>query len=145
MQKNKEKIICIAMTDWDHEYKGVYHHIAYILADSHEVVYVEKVRHFNEISSVGLSRFFRFLLPTKRVKPNLLVITPPPAIPFLDKLPLVNRINDWIFLWFIKRKLKDINFTPAILWIFSYYAYFTIGKFAEQVSIYYCGDPFYLY
>ncbi len=145
MQKNKEKILCISMADWDHEYKGVYHHIPYILTDSHEVVYVEKVRHINEISSVGLARFFRFLSPTKKIKPNLLVITPPPAIPLLDKLPLLNHINDWIFMWFIKLKLKKMDFKPTILWLFSYFAYFTIGKFKEQISLYYCGDPFHLH
>jgi glycosyltransferase involved in cell wall biosynthesis len=133
------------MCDWDHEYKGIYHHISSVLAEDHEVVYIEKLRYFSEIFNIKLSRFLRFLTPARKVKENLLVITPPPSIPFIDKLPLFNKINDYIFLLFLKRKLKKINFKPTILWLYSYYAYFTIGKFGEDVSIYYCCDPFFLW
>ncbi|MBI5787573.1 MAG: glycosyltransferase [Candidatus Schekmanbacteria bacterium] len=136
----KEKILCITTVDWDHEFKGIYHHIPYVLANEHEVVFVERVRYFSELSTVKLSRFFRFLKPGRKVKENLLVITPPPAIPLLDKIPLLNRINDWIFLCFLKMKLKKLNFKPTILWLFSYNAYFTVGKLGEGLSLYYCYD-----
>ena len=133
------------MCDWDHEYKGIYHHISNALADEHEVVYVEKLRFFSEIFNIKLSRFFRFLSPPRKVKENLLIITPPPAIPIIDKLPLLNRINDYIFLWFLKWRLKKLNFKPTILWLYSYYAYFAPGKFGEELSIYYCCDPFFIW
>ncbi|MFQ5646641.1 MAG: glycosyltransferase, partial [bacterium] len=136
-----EHILCVTVSDWD-EPKRCRHHLVRLLAENNQVVWVEKTISFNDFSLKKISRFLRFIRPPRRVKDNLTVLTPPPAVPLLDKLPYLEYVNDFILLLFIKRNLKKLGFDTTVFWSFSCYAEFLVGKFRERFSIYYCNDPF---
>ncbi len=130
------------MSDWDGPKYGR-HHLMNTLADKHKVVWVEGPVSLNRGSVRQISRFLRFLKPPRKIKENLVILTPPPSIPFIDRFPLLQRLNGFILYLWLKSKLKTLGFSPTIFWAFFCLTPYLVGKFGEDLSLYYCNDPYF--
>ncbi len=137
-----ERILCVTMSDWDGPKYGR-HHLMNIIANKHKVVWVEEPVSFGKFSVRKISRFLKFLKPPRKIKENLIILTPPPSLPFIDILPLFNMINGFVLCLWLKSKLRGLGFSPTIFWAFFCFTPYLVGKFGENLSIYFCNDPYF--
>ncbi|MDD2688915.1 MAG: glycosyltransferase [Candidatus Omnitrophica bacterium] len=136
-------IICLSTSDWHAPY-GSKQQIMSILARQNRILYVEaqiSILHILKNPLKGVIRIKRWI---KGVSGNgkLYLYTPMPLFPFANYFLLINRLNQLILLYSLKRLIKRLGFESPILWVYCINSALLVGKIKEKISIYYCIDDF---
>lgn len=145
MIKNKD-IICITQSDWD-EPKRCRHHLMSVLAKDNRVLFVERPIHISLLmkSIAEWKRMFKVLRGIRKEEKGLFLYAPPLIFPGGDWIPWINKINQYIIYLSIKYAVARLKIKNPILWIFSFTAGRLVGRFNENLSLYFCNDPFYIF
>ena len=142
MIKGKD-ILCISTSDWDKPW-GSKQQLMSRLSASNRVLFVEYQASFAHL-------FFPFFLrrtikrsknPIRKINNKLFIYTPYPGLPFGYYSRTINRINQYMLLWSLKRILNKLNFTDIVLWIYPPSGVELLGKLGEKTILYHCIADF---
>jgi len=140
--KNKD-IICISVSDWIRPW-GSKQRLMTRLAEHNRVLYVEYqssfldfIRHpkyfFNRLKNINKLR---------KMGDNIHIYTPLLLLPFAYYFTFINRINQAILRFSLRRIIKELEFKNPILWVYSVSSSGLVGKLGEDVVIYHCAADF---
>jgi glycosyltransferase involved in cell wall biosynthesis len=138
---------CVAYfgNDWSAENRTSSHHIAKRLAGRIPVLYIETpgIRS-PEITGRDLRKLWHklcsTLAPPRKIHENFHVMTLP-QIPFRN-LPLVERLNQVLGCWLVRRAFKILNFHKRLSWFVVPHPGALAGKLGEALTVYYCVDDY---
>ena len=140
-----EDIICISTSDWEKPY-GSRQRIMSGFAEDNRVLFVEaqsSCLHLIKNPKDQLKRVLRWLKGISR-RGKIILYTPAPLLPFGNYFFTINRINQKLLSFSIKRAAKKIGIKNPLLWIYSVNSVLLLGAFGEKFSIYYCIEDFFL-
>jgi len=134
-----KNVIIISTSVWAERVWTNKQQIATRLSDrGFDVIYVEPPRPFTSVWSKARRTKSEYI----ELKPNLKVLTSLPVFPFPHKFPP----SDFLNFWMVSKKLRELvrekNFQPFILWIYTPLAWPLVGKLGEAVSCYDCVDDY---
>ena len=148
-------IVCVSVMDWDWPFWTSRHHLMNELARRNRVLFVDPPLTFAS-DYLGARRDPRLAGKLtswarhgglRRVQRNMLVWSPPPAIPFnrVSSRPLFDallRANQQVFRAALRRTLDRLDIQRPILWVsFNVYAGdAVVGELGEALSVYHCTD-----
>lgn len=136
-------IVCISTSDWDRPW-GSRQQIMLRLSKKNRILYIEyqaSVLHPLYYPRLRGKR----LLSSGRLRQggkNLFIYTPIPSLPFALYFRLINRINQGILAFCIKRLLARLGFKDYILWIYPPWSADLIGSLKAEKVVYHCIDAF---
>jgi len=136
-------IICLSTSDWQLPY-GSKQQIMSVLARQNRILYVEaqiSILHILKDPLKGYKRIRRWIKGISS-SGKVYIYTPMPLFPFANHFLFVNRINQAILLYSLKRIIKKLNFVTPLLWTYCINSALLLGKLNEKLSIYYCIDDF---
>jgi glycosyltransferase involved in cell wall biosynthesis len=113
-------IVCLSSLDWDAHWTSK-QQIMNKLAACNRVLYVEEpVTMLAPLIVASRWKRWRAVLPSLRqVGPTLWILTPPPLLPFGNKRPSLNRVNQAILARYVRWAMKKLSFTDRhILWTY---------------------------
>jgi glycosyltransferase involved in cell wall biosynthesis len=117
--QNRE-IVCLSSLDWDAHWTSK-QQIMHRLAESNRVLYVEQpVTMLAPLIVHSHWKRWRAVIPRLRqVEPQLWTLTPPPVLPFGNKRPLFNRVNQAVIARYVRWAMKKLSFSSDyILWTY---------------------------
>ncbi|MDI9493902.1 MAG: glycosyltransferase [Bacillota bacterium] len=85
-------------------------------------------------------RLTAFRKPGQKVKDNITVYSPPPVFPFFNKHRWINRINQKMLARYIRKRMKEQEFTEPYLWCYSPTSCDLIHLIPNRGVIYDCVD-----
>lgn len=140
---SNKNIVCFA-SGW-HYHPTSKHHVMRRLSEHNHVVWVNwhasrcpRIR-FDDLRTVG-SKLLQIQKGPRQVASNLTVITPP-QLPFPGS-SLARKINAALVRRAIDRVLSRLPARPTQLWSFAPDVADLIGRFNEELVLYYCVDAF---
>src|SRR3990167_1183951 len=103
MIKGKD-IVCVSTSDWDKPW-GSRQQLMSRLSVCNRVLFVEYQASFVHLFFPSFLRrgIKRFKNPIRKINNNLFLYTPYPGLPCGYYSRTINRINQYILLWFLKR------------------------------------------
>ncbi|MEM7348382.1 MAG: glycosyltransferase, partial [Chloroflexota bacterium] len=109
----------------------------------HKILFVNIARTIHSFVSdpSGTRQALRRLGQVSQIDDNLSVYTPWPLLPIYYN-PLINSINQPLFLADLRRLLKRLNWQIDVLWSYWPNTAYLIGRLRERVSVYHCIDDF---
>lgn len=116
------------------------------LAENNRVLFIEAQTSFLHLiknPKNHLKRTLRWLKGISR-QGKIFMYTPPPLLPFGNYFFTINRINQKLLSFSIKRAAKKIGIKNPLLWIYSVNSVLLLGAFGEKFSVYYCIEDFFL-
>ena len=116
------------------------------LAENNCVLFIEAQTSFLHLiknPKDQLKRMLRWLKGISR-RGKIILYTPAPLLPFGNYFFTINRINQKLLSFSIKRAAKKIGIKTPLLWIYSVNSVLLLGAFGEKFSIYYCIEDFFL-
>ncbi len=131
--------------EWDADNKTSSHHIAGQLGKHNRILYVEASGlRSPSLSSHDIGKIFRkikrFVQGLRCVDDNIYVYTPF-ILPF-HKYKIIQRLNAFLLVFFLRTKCRELNFKNPILWIIIPHMVKIIGNLNEKITVYYCVDDF---
>lgn len=137
-------IICLSTTDWDNLLTRKQRFMQKFARQGNRVLYIEaQVNLLNLATGIdNWRRVFRWIKGPRKIEDNLYVATLPLVLPFFQMSVIINRINNWFILRFLKSWLRRLDFRNIILWTYTPYSDSFIGKLGEKLAIYECVDEF---
>lgn len=149
-----EKICFLVFSDDWGEHPSSCQHIFKHIAKQHKVLWVNTIGMRNPVLSlrdlkkglrkVGKMVFRNRAQQTRKSEDSLVAVSQPPMLPFAN-LSLVRRINRFLVVNAVKKRLKVLNFTNPILVTTVPNACDYAGFFGEKKKVYYCVDDFSLW
>ncbi|NQU73736.1 MAG: glycosyltransferase [Candidatus Omnitrophica bacterium] len=142
MIKNKD-IVCISVSDWFRPW-GSKQRLMGQLAQHNRVLYVEHQGSFVDFIRYPKYFFNRLgkINKVRRIERNIYIYTPIPTFPFGKYSIFVNRINQAILCFILRRLIKKLKFKNPILWFYAPTSSDLIGKLGESFIIYHCAADF---
>jgi glycosyltransferase involved in cell wall biosynthesis len=138
-------ILCISTTDWS-EIWGSRQQVMTRLVDlGNRVLFIERQIGLEHLIRDPMIRFRKRNThsPVPRVvKEGLWIFNPPTLLPGRYYSTIINRISQQYLAIRLRTLLELLNFNRPILWIYPPHSAPLLGKFNEQLSIYYCIDRF---
>ena len=113
-------IVCLSSQDWERMW-GTMHQTMHRLAADNRILYVEEpITMLAPLKVPALWRRWRYLIPRVRVvEPGLWALTLPPLLPFGNKKPWVNRINQWVTAAYVRWGMRRLGFAgDPIVWAY---------------------------
>ncbi|MDP2905991.1 MAG: glycosyltransferase [Candidatus Omnitrophota bacterium] len=138
-----ENIICVSSSDWEKPY-GSKQQVMSVLASGNRILYIEAQVSFLHLfldPFEGAKRLMRAAGGLAK-KGSIYIYTPPPLLPFSNYFLFINRINQGLLLYCLKKLVKKLNFKRPILWVYCAGSAELLGKLEEKLSVYYCLDDF---
>jgi hypothetical protein len=117
--QNRE-IVCLSSLDWDAHWTSK-QQIMHRLAESNRVLYVEQpVTMLAPFIVHSHWKRWRAVIPRLRqVEPQLWTLTPPPVLPFGNKRPFFNRVNQAVIARYVRWAIRKLSFSSDyILWTY---------------------------
>ncbi|MBU1627212.1 glycosyltransferase [bacterium] len=144
MLKDKN-IIFFSADDWGCGLMTSKTHIADLLSEENNLLYINSIGlRQPKINSQDARKIFNkigmFFKGVRKVKDRMWVFTPV-VIPF-HKYKMVQIINKWLLILFVKIIQKMIGLHKPILFTFLPNTVDVVGKFGESKIIFYCVDEF---
>ena len=138
-----QSIICISTSDWDRPW-GSKQQLMSRLSASNRVLYIEYQASFLHLCSLPFlfSRIKRSRNRLRKVNKNLYVFTPYLYLPFGYYFRSINKINQNIMLWSLRKTLKKLDFVNPIVWVYSPCAIDLLGRLNEKLTLYHCIADF---
>lgn len=136
-------IVIITRSRWNEPHRARYY-LARELARHNRVLFVEVTETVRE-SPGQVLRHLRALMAkdrAERIGDNLFLYRPPPILPGGDWIWRINRFNGRMSSAHVRRVATNLGMRCPILWIFAFTAAGYLGRFDEQLSLYYCNDLF---
>jgi len=132
-------IICISTSNWDKPW-GSRQQIMSRLSSENRVLFVEY-----QSSLLHLLKYpyliNDFLCPRlKVINKNLFVYRPWLNLPFGYYSKFINRLNQYILLFQIKKLLKKLHFNDSVFWTYEPTAVYLLRKLMPRLSVYHCID-----
>lgn len=139
---NKD-IVIVTLSEWDGP-RRIRHHLAHEFAkQGNRVLFIEGFYTLSKfIKKPDFSKFFRFLRGPREIGKNLFLLSVIPFLPFGEFSAFVSRLNWSVARVFMKRAMKKLGFRGSVLIIFAYNADSIVGRFDEEISVYFCNDAF---
>ena len=137
-----ENIICISLHGWDTLWSRIQPLMSLLADNGNQVLFVEPIASLATAILFPEYRVLRAGFNTKvaKVKEGLHVLTPPMLLPFASRSDLVCRINQSILRCIISSWLEKLEFEDPILWTYSPYSIYLVGKLGERAMVYDCID-----
>ena len=137
-----ENIICISLHGWDTLWSRIQPLMSLLADNGNQVLFVEPIASLATAILFPEYRVLRAGFNTKvaKVKEGLHVLTPPMLLPFASRSDLVCRINQSILRCIISSWLEKLEFEDPILWTYSPYSIYLVGKLGERAMVYDCTD-----
>ena len=137
-----ENIICISLHGWDTLWSRIQPLMSLLADNGNQVLFVEPIASLATAILFPEYRVLRAGFNTKvaKVKEGLHVLTPPMLLPFASRSDLVCRINQSILRCIISSWLEKLEFEDPILWTYSPYSIYLVGKLGERAVVYDCID-----
>ena len=117
--------------------------IARRLARQNRVLYVEPYLTVVTPLSVPAERgHWKQALGRKALRSydGLHIFSPPPLLPFRQYADAIQAFDTRLYVAFVQRALRFLDFHQPILWSFIHDAGEAIGRLGEKASIYHCAD-----
>ncbi len=114
-----KKIVCLS-TSCYHPFPTRKQHVMNRI-DSEEILYFDPpITYIAPLKDKSAwKRLFAYRAPGERARKNLTVYALPPVFPFFNKYRFINKINQRIIAFFVKKKMKLHGFSDPILWCYS--------------------------
>jgi len=138
-----KNIICVSVSDWLKPW-GSKQHLMVKLAQRNRVLYVEYQGSFLDIVKYPryfLTRFCR-INRVRKINANIYLYTPVPGFPFGNYSIFINRINQAILSFALRRIIKKLEFNDPVLWVYSPSSVELAGRLNERAIIYHCAADF---
>lgn len=121
------------------------HHVMAILSEQNHVLWVNYHGSRRPRASAAdardvLSKLAQIAEGPQWVRKNILALTPV-VLPFPSS-DWARRINQKLLVWQIARALRSLPQQPVQLWTFAPDVDYLVGRFGEELSLYYCVDEF---
>jgi hypothetical protein len=119
MIQNRD-IVCLSSLDWDAHWTSK-QQIMHRLAESNRVLYVEEpVTMLAPFIVPSRWKRWKAVIPhLRQAGTQLWTLTPPPLLPFGNKRPRVNRVNQAILARYVRWAMKKLSFPGEyILWTY---------------------------
>ena len=139
-----QNIICISTQDWNSLWTRKQRFMRKFSRQDNKVLYIESQPSFISLGIIksDWKRFFRWLGGPQKRETNLYVGTLPLVLPFFQMFPIVNKINNWVILKILRHWQKRLRINNPILWTYTPYSGYFIGKLGEKLAVYDCVDEF---
>jgi len=139
-----QTIICISTSDWERPW-GSRQQLMKRLSGYNRVLFVEYQASFLHLLSIRflLNRFRKWRRNPRKVNDNLVVFTPYPGLPFGNYFRAINRINQAIIMFSLKRVIKAHDLGgPAVMWVYTPCAADLLGRLNEKFALFHCIADF---
>lgn len=133
-------LVIISADEWS-GIQRLRHRVADFFSKNHRVLFVENPR-LSVLSVFRDPKRLRHMLRNKSITKdrNVYVYTPPLVLPFAEIFPVIDRLNNLILMFFLKKILNHYRFNKTVIWYFYYNHGTIVGKFNELLSIYTAHD-----
>ena len=137
-----ENIVCISLHGWNTLWSRIQPLMNLLADNGNRVLFVEPIASLATAILFPEYRVLRasFNTSVTKVKEGLYVLTPPLLLPFASRSNLVCKINQSILRRIINSWLEKLEFRDPILWTYSPYSIYLVGKLGEKVVVYDCTD-----
>lgn len=136
-------IICFSTSDWKSPW-GSRQQIMRRLAKRHRVLFVEYQASWIHPLRYPrlLKKWWRWMKGPVEIAPNLYLLSPVPGLPFGFYVRPINRMNQMLLSWQMKRALKRLGFIDPLFWIYTPLAADLLGKLGEKDIVYHCIEAY---
>ncbi len=143
MIKN-QNIICLSTQDWNDLWTRKQRFMQKFAKQENKVLYIESQASMISLGIIrnDFGRILRWLKGPRKIENNLYVATLPLVLPFFQMYPAINKINNWFILRILKYWARLLRFKNLILWTYTPYSDYFVGKLGEKLAIYDCVDEF---
>ena len=138
-----KNIICVSVSDWLKPW-GSKQHLMVKLAQRNRVLYVEYQGSFLDIVKYPgyfLTRFCR-INKVRKINANIYLYTPVPGFPFGNYSIFINKVNQAILSFALRRIIKKLEFNEPVLWVYSPSSVELAGRLNERTIVYHCAADF---
>jgi glycosyltransferase involved in cell wall biosynthesis len=136
-------IVCLSTQEWDDLWTRKQRFLRHLAQQGHRVLYVERQLHllgYLRYFKTQWRRLFQWLFKPTEIEPNLFLCSPPLLLPFFLMSPTINKLNAIILRPFIRSKMRSLNITNPVLWIYPLNAVEMVNGLDERLVIYDCVD-----
>lgn len=139
-------IIFFPLVDWNAPWQR-YQHFASEFSKQNKVIYYEppvSIKHLFQKPSLLRKKLLRALRIKRVIAESLIVLYPPPILPFGNRSRIVNFINHLIVLSVLRIFIRGMKEREKVcLWISDAIHYPLINWVKPKISVYDCTDAFF--
>ena len=129
-------IVCSAIHSWTTTLWQRPHQIMSRLSKDNRVIYL---RPMNILALIKFSEARAEYRMLSRYNENLHIFMPL-VLPYGQVFPFITKVNDFLVTFQTKRLIKKLGFKNPLLWFYSPFGKYLIGKLDESLVVYDCMD-----
>ena len=136
-------ILCFSSTDWDGVWGSRQQVMLRFARRGHRVLFFERpvgLEHLLRYPAFRQRKLRRWREGLRAVAENLWIVSLPPLLPGRYYSVTINRINQWLTVYWSRRYLRKLEFVLPILWLYNPEQGPLINQFDECLSVYHCID-----
>ncbi|MGI5911226.1 MAG: glycosyltransferase [Syntrophomonadaceae bacterium] len=141
MNLENQDILCIAGVDFEPLWART-QQLMWRMPDSNRIIYVEApISFLSPFKDPSL--WYKWSLWRKglrKIKDNLYLYSPPLLFPGANRWRWVNRLNQWLMAWVLKKVCSTVNFDQPLLLTYLPNTVDLLGKLKEVLVVYDCVD-----
>lgn len=134
-------IVVLSSLDWMAHWTSK-QQIMHRLAPTNRILYVEEPVTMLAPLKVPerWSRWGAVPLRVRQAEPNLFTLTPPPLLPFGNVKRVINRVNQRILAYYVKRAIARLGLRNYVLWSYLPTAIDILDHLEPAAIVYHCVD-----